>query len=447
MTEEEKKPSEAKPKKVSLTTWIMTGMIVVLAAALIGILLYLKNQPQPVRGVVPIKEIGKLDPNSENWGINFPNQWSSLQKTETNNTRTTYGGSVPFSKLEDDPRLVELFAGYGFGIDYNEERGHLNSLTDVRATKRITETTPGTCYSCKSANNPELWDKMGMLEYDKTPFAELGKQITQPIGCVNCHDAETMKLVVTNPALEEALIEQGKDWKTFTRQEMRTVVCANCHVEYYFKGDEKYLTFPWEKGTKIENIVEYYDEYGFKDWEHPVSKTPMLKAQHPEYEFYTADSTHFKAGVACADCHMPYTRDGAAKFSNHNVQSPLLNAEAACGQCHTDVNFVVERVKIIQDSVRVTMDTTQDALIAAINAIGAASKTANVDQALLTEARSLHRQSQMMWDFIAAENSMGFHNSQEALRILAKSADIARQAQLLAIQAAGTPDILQGSSQ
>lgn len=447
MTEEAKKLSEEKPKKGSKTTWLLTGIIVVLAAALIGVMLYLKNQPQPVRGVVPIKEIAPLDPNSENWGINFPNQWSSLQKTETNNARTTYGGSDPFSRLEDDPRLVELFAGYGFSKDYNEDRGHLNSLTDVRATKRITETTPGTCYSCKSANNPELWAKMGMLEYDKTPFAELGKQITQPIGCANCHDAETMKLVVTNPALEEALVAQGKDWRTFTRQEMRTVVCANCHVEYYFVGDEKYLTFPWSNGTKIEEIIAHYEEYGFKDWEHPVSKTPMLKAQHPEYELYTADSTHYKAGVACADCHMPYTRDGAAKYSSHDVHSPLFNPEAACGQCHTDVGVVVERVKIIQDSVRATMDTTQDALIAAINAIGAAGEKPNVDQALLTEARSLHRQSQMMWDFIAAENSMGFHNSQEALRILAKSADLARQAQLLAIQAAGTPDVLQGGSQ
>ncbi|OGO36614.1 MAG: cytochrome c-552 [Chloroflexi bacterium RBG_16_57_11] len=447
MTEEENKIIEEKPKKGSKTVWLLTGIIIVLAVALIGVMLYLKNQPQPTRGVAPIIEIADLDPNSDNWGVNFPNQYSSLQKTETNNTRTTYGGSDPYSRLEQDPRLVELFAGYGFSKDYNEERGHLNSLTDVRATKRVNETTPGTCYSCKSANNPQLWDKMGMLEYDKTPFADLGKQITQPIGCANCHDAETMKLVVTNPALEEALVAQGKDWKTFTRQEMRTVVCANCHVEYYFKGDEKYLTFPWEKGTQIENIVEYYDEYDFKDWEHPESKTPMLKAQHPEYEFYTADSTHFKAGVACADCHMPYTRDGAAKFSNHDVHSPLLNPEAACGQCHTDLAYVVERVKIIQDDVRLTMDTTEDALVAAISSIKAAAETPNVDQALLTEARSLHRQSQMMWDFIAAENSMGFHNSQEALRILAKSTDLARQAQLKTIQAAGTPDVLQGSSQ
>jgi nitrite reductase (cytochrome c-552) len=432
---------EAKPKQPKLI-WVLTGIIVLLAVGLIGVLLFLKNQPQPTRGVVPLQEISPMDPNSANWGVNFPNQYSTLLKTETNNTRTAFGGSYPFSKLEADPRLVTLFAGMAFSKDYNEERGHMNSLTDVRATKRVNETTAGTCYSCKSANNPQLWDKLGPAEFYKTPFMELGKQITQPIGCANCHEANTMKLIVTNPALEEALEAQGKDWRSFTRQEMRTVVCANCHVEYYFKGEGKYLTFPWQNGTKIEEIIAYYEEEGFKDWEYPDAKTPMLKAQHPEYEFYTQDSTHYKAGVACADCHMPYTRDGAAKFSSHDVHSPLLRPEAACGQCHTDVEYVVGRVATIQAQVNERLLATEDAIIEAINAITAAAASPDVDTAKLDEARSLHRQAQMMWDFIAAENSMGFHNPEEALRILGKSTDLARQAQLKAIQAAGTADIL-----
>ena len=182
--------------------------------------------------------------------------------------------------------MIQLFAGYPFSIDYNEERGHMNSLTDVRATKRVNEKTPGTCYSCKSSNNPGLWDSMGAADFFKTPFAELGKQITEPIGCANCHEANTMRLIVTNPAFEEALVAQGLDWRTFTRQEMRTVVCGNCHVEYYFKGDGKYLTFPWENGRRIENISEYYQEEGFKDWDHADSGAPMIKMQHPEFEIY-----------------------------------------------------------------------------------------------------------------------------------------------------------------
>jgi nitrite reductase (cytochrome c-552) len=286
---------------------------------------------------------------------------------------------------------------------------------------------------------------MGMAEFDKTLFKDLGTKITEPIGCANCHEANTMKLVVTNPALEEALQAQGKDWRTFTRQEMRTVVCANCHVEYYFAGEGKYLTFPWSGGTRIENIADYYAASGFKDWEHPQSGTPMIKMQHPEYELFTADSTHYKAGVSCADCHMPYTRDGAAKFSTHDVHSPLIgdSAEVACGACHTNVAYVTGRVAEIQGQVRKTMDATEDALVSAIHAIEAAAAVPAVDVALLDEARDLHRQSQLRWDFIAAENSMGFHNPEEALRILANATDLARQAELKAVQAAGTTDIIQ----
>jgi len=255
-------------KKLSASALITIGIILVLAGGLVGTLLYMKSQPEPVRGIAPLIEISAREPDSSQWGLNFPNQYSTLLLTEGNNTPTVYGGSDPFSKLEVDPRLITLFAGYSFSIEYNEERGHMNSLVDVRSTARINETTPGTCYSCKSSNNPQLWEEMGMAEYDATPFSELGAHITNPIGCANCHEANTMRLAVTNPALEEALEEQGLDWTTFTRQEMRSLVCANCHVEYYFAGKGKYLTFPWENGTNIDQIAAYYAEINFSDWTH-----------------------------------------------------------------------------------------------------------------------------------------------------------------------------------
>ncbi|MBN2149397.1 MAG: ammonia-forming cytochrome c nitrite reductase subunit c552 [Anaerolineales bacterium] len=428
--------------KLSASVIVTIGIILILAAALIGTLLYMRSQPPPARAIPALIEIAPLEPNSAKWGVNFPNQYSTLLLTEGNNTRTDYGGSEPYSKLEADPRLLILFAGYTFGIDYDEERGHMNSLVDVRATGRVNETTPGTCYSCKSSINPQMYDDMGMAAFDATPFAELGPQITTAIGCANCHEANTMRLVVTNPALKEALEAQGLDWEEFTRQEMRTVVCANCHVEYYFAGDGKYLTFPWANGTNIDEIAAYYEEEDFSDWTHPDSGTPMIKMQHPDYEMYTADSTHYAAGVACADCHMPYTSDGAAKFSTHNVMSPLLNAEAACGTCHVDVGYVTTRVSIIQALTYATMIATEDAIVAAIDTIKLASETSGADPDLLTEARTLHREAQLRWDFIAAENSMGFHNPEEVLRILAAATDLARQAQLKAVEAAGTTSIL-----
>ena len=430
-------------------TFILVGTVVVLAAVLVGVLAFMKNQPPQQRAFQPVVDIKPMEPDSSIWGQNFPNQWSSFQKTATNSVDTTYGGSSQFSWLKRDPRQVILFEGYPFSKDYNDDRGHANALTDVQKTKRLnlshddeTKTTHATCYSCKSSNNPSLWAKMGMAAYDKMFFDQMTPRIDYSIGCANCHEAGTMRLIVTNPALEEALKAQGKDWRTFTRQEMRTVVCANCHVEYYFKGDGKYLTFPWAKGTNIDQIISYYEESGFKDWEYPDTKTPMLKAQHPEYEFFTADSTHYKAGVACADCHMPYVSEGASKYSSHDVHSPLLNPEAACGQCHTDTEYVIRRVNLIQDQVHATKQNTEDALIDAINAIKGAAANPNADAALLDQARKLHRKAQFMWDFVSAENSTGFHNPEYALKILAESTNLARQAQMLAAQSINDMSLL-----
>ncbi len=421
-----------KPKLKFSPVLILSGVVVILAAGVFALLLFIKNQPATRRGVQPLTTLPAMEPDIAKWGVDFPNQYSTYLITGSNNTQTTYGGSALVDKLKADPRLVKLFAGYSFSKQYNEDRGHMNSLIDVRATLRINDQTPGTCYSCKSSDNPQLWADMGMATFDKTPFKDLGLQIQNPIGCANCHEANTMRLIVTNPALEAALAAQGKDWRTFTRQEMRSVVCANCHVEYYFAGEGKLLTFPWKDGTTIDQIEQYYSEIKFTDWTHPESGAQLLKMQHPDYELYTAGSTHYQAGVSCADCHMPYLRQGAAKFSSHNVMSPLENPAQSCGACHTDVDFAVERVKAIQQQVAGTQASAEEALVAAIDAIKKASNQPDADPAMLASARDLHRSAQMRWDFIAAENSMGFHNPEEALRILASATDLARQAQVKA---------------
>lgn len=431
------------------TTFILAGLVLVLAAVLIGVLTYIRSHPVQQRATEPLVKIAAMEPDSAVWGVNFPNQYDTMMKTKTNNVDTTYGGSSEFSWLERDPRQKILFAGMPFSKDYNDDRGHANALTDVEKTKRLNldvsnpARTPGTCYSCKSSSNPGLWAEMGMEAYDAMSFVELGDHVTESIGCANCHDAETMRLIVTNPALEEALERQGKDWRTFTRQEMRTVVCANCHVEYYFKGDGKYLTFPWDNGTRAEDMIKFYEEVGFKDWTYPETDTPMLKAQHPEFEFFTAGSTHYNAGVSCADCHMPYVRDGAGKYSTHDVKSPLLDPEPACGQCHTNVEYVVNRVNQIQQQVASTKIATEDAIIDAINAIKLANANPNADVELLDQARKLHREAQFMWDYISAENSTGFHNPEYALELLAKSTNLARQAQMLAAQSVNDMSLLE----
>ena len=421
---------------------ILLGIILVLAVILAGLLLFLKNQPPQQRVVVPIATVQSLEADSSIWGMNYPNEYSSLIQTANNNKPTTYGGSEQNSYLLDDPRLVLLFMGYSFSKDYNQPRGHENTLIDVRATKRVTATTHATCYSCKSSDNPGLWAQMGMEAYDAQMFSDMTPEINNPIGCANCHQAGSMRLVITNPAVQDAFQSEGLDWLTFTRQQMRSAVCANCHVTYYFTGDNKVLTVPWANGIRVEDIILYEDSANFSDWIYPETGTPVMKARHPDYELFTAASTHYQAGVSCADCHMPYVRDGAMKYSSHNIMSPLLDPHQSCGQCHTDVDVALARVSVIQDKVYLAKIDTEDALIDAITAIKAATAKPASDSVLLDEARTLHRHAQFMWDFISSANSMGFHNPDEALRILRNSTDLARQAQMKAAQSADDPSLL-----
>jgi nitrite reductase (cytochrome c-552) len=423
-------------------TLVLGGLSVVLAVALVVVLLVTAGQAPPDRGFQPLVDISRLEPDPKVWSVNFPRQYDTWLRTQEQQA-TAWGGSEPYSKLERDPRLVKLFAGYPFSKDYNEERGHYWSVTDVSTTGRAP--TAGTCWTCKSAVVPGLMEQMTPATFYATSFQDLASHFSEdkPISCADCHDSATMALVITRPAFREAMERQGIDLSQATRQEMRTYVCGQCHVEYYFAGEGRYLTFPWANGTRFDDMETYYDELSvngepFKDWVHPDSGAPLIKAQHPEFEFFTANSTHFAAGVSCADCHMPYARDGATKYSSHFVASPLKYAEQACGQCHTDVQYVTNRVATIQGQVMAHMDRTEDALVAAIDAIAQAAQHTGVNQALLTEARQLHRRAQFRWDFIAAENSAGFHNPEEALRLLGEAIDYARQAERKALEASIT---------
>jgi nitrite reductase (cytochrome c-552) len=223
-----------------------------------------------------------------------------------------------------------------------------------------------------------------------------------------------------------------------TRQEMRAYVCGQCHVEYYFKGPDKRLTYPWDKGLRADEILSYYEEEGFKDWTHSESGAPTLKAQHPEFEMWN-QGVHARAGVACADCHMPYQRTGAMKISDHHVRSPLLNINRACQTCHRwSEDELRNRVHTIQDRTYEVRNIAMDALIALISDIKSA-KSAGASDGDLELARRHQRRGQFLLDFIEAENSMGFHADQEAVRVLALSLDETRRGQAALSDGKTTP--------
>lgn len=373
----------------------------------------------------------ELDPAV--WGQNFPVQYEMFSRTEEDTVATTFGGSVPYSRLERYPSLLRLWAGYAFTLEHNEERGHFYALTDQLESERVLQRNqPGACANCHAAETPLLIAAMGWEEFNHTPYNELSADLHTGSSCHDCHNAETMELTITRPAFVNAMATRGIDVAEATHQEMRTYVCAQCHVEYYFAGEDKILTFPWSEGLAIENIEQYYINNGHIDWTHTESNSPLLKMQHPEFEMYSS-GIHSDSGVACADCHMPYTRVGSVKYSDHWLRSPLTNVSAACQTCHNvEEDELINRVIEIQTITSNLLHDTEEALIGAIDAIVVA-QTAGATDEQLEAARTLHRSAQMRWDFVSSENSTGFHSPQEAARILAEAIDLARQAQIAAI--------------
>ncbi len=379
------------------------------------------------------------------------------------------------SKLESNPRLKTMFKGYAFAIDYRERRGHAFMLDDQRDTERVKQRPqPGACLNCHASNvvayreaglehgaagalSDPLHSETGLEQLfagwehvNQLSYADATALVSHPVTCLDCHDPDSMRLRITRPAFMEGIaalaasneplphlpsIEKWRRGNRATpydanelagRQEMRSLSCAQCHVEYYFKGDQKRLTFPWLRGLKMEQMEAYYDEVDWADWTHADSGTRVLKAQHPEFELWS-QGIHARSGVSCADCHMPYMREGAMKFTDHQVQTPMAHVNLSCQTCHNYTESEIQsRVDQIQSRTKAHLDRAEIAVVELILAIRDAREAGATD-AELQSARALHRKAQWRADFINAENSMGFHAPAESLRIIGEAIDYARQ--------------------
>lgn len=406
-----------------------------------------------------VVDIGPLEEDPAVWGKNFPNQYDSYLRT-VDQIRTKHGGSesiprtpdkadrrdhVAQDKLKEDPRLVTMWDGYAFSVDFREERGHAYMLEDQIFTKRQDVVKqPGACLNCHASTYVLMMDlghgdlKKGFDVMNKTPYKEIVKHAKHQVSCIDCHDPQSMQLRVTRPAFIEGIknykATQGiKDYdvnKMATRNEMRGFVCGQCHVEYYFNGPEKTLTFPWNKGIKGDEILSYYQENKHKDWIHKQTGAPVLKAQHPEFEMWN-QGVHAKSGVTCVDCHMPYERVGAMKVTSHNVRSPLLNINRSCQTCHHQPeNELQEKVQLIQGRHLEMRNEVMDALMTFIKNLKEAREK-KFSEKKITAAQNLQREAQFLMDFVEAENSAGFHAPQEAARLMVKALNKIRQGELV----------------
>lgn len=503
-----------------LAIFLTATVAVAIVALLINITTRKQEERTPFARLVEVSEVS-TDPAP--WAVNWPRQHDSYVRT-VDVTRTRYGGSsaIPEQKLDKDPWLRRLYAGYAFSIDYRERRGHAYMLYDQVHTERVTKRPqPGACLHCHASVAP-TWRRLGLeamgqphgsaelaasfnwpavmrgFELMSTmPYAEAyaalletpdgtpgeraplspGGSPTQntgqphesvmtgeahPVSCVDCHDPNTMAIRVTRPGFVKgiAALAAGEAPVPFSpsiarwregarrepynpnaeasRQEMRTFVCAQCHVEYYC-GPKTTLFFPWNEGLRADDIESHYskttfpDGEPFYDWKHGETGALVYKAQHPEFELWS-QGIHARAGVACADCHMPYVREGAMKVSDHWVRSPLLMINRSCQTCHNVPEAeLLARVETIQSRTHALLGRAAEALTDMLDAIRAA-KAAGAQPSDLEPLYALQRSAQWRIDFISSENSMGFHADQEAARVLAEAIDYARRAQARAVE-------------
>lgn len=463
------------------------------AAALLGC----SDAREPLAPVYKTK-LAKNELRNSAFKDEFPQQYATYLRNNETDSRTAFKADYAFRKNDNvnppkkgfdkaQPYLKNLWLGYPFSWEYNEARGHTYAIHDILEIDRINHYgeqagLPATCWNCKTAKIPS-WvaqygdDKFWSMNFNEFRTVDKVSMDDNTIGCANCHNPENMELIINSVPLAETLERLGTPWQNATRNEMRALVCAQCHVEYYFqeaeftkggqkvKGKSKKPVFPWDLGKDPDQIYEYYNEHGavtmagfegkFQDWQHPVSKTPMIKVQHPEYETWF-NGTHGAAGVTCADCHMPYTRmDGKKKVSNHQWTSPLKSPQGidnACRQCHSDksADYLRARVEYTQQKTYENLLAAQEMSVKAHEAVRLANEYTGQKHAdyanLMIQAKEMVRKGQFFWDYLSAENSVGFHNPAKALDTAMKSLEFSNQAVLYAMQATnyGIAPMLEG---
>lgn len=388
----------------------------------------------------PEIKFSKFEPRNSVWGEVFPREYDTYMKTADTSFKSKYNGSSTVDLLKESPEMVVLWAGYPFSKGYNQGRGHYYALEDVRKSLRhgspvkgTASPLPNTCWTCKSPDVPRLMNEVGVAGFYAGTWESRGAEIVNPIGCADCHDSKTMNLHISRPALVEAFQNRGMDIEKATHQEMRSLVCAQCHVEYYFnkkiQDGVNYLVFPWKNGTVVEEIEKYYDSISFSDWTHSLSRAHMLKAQHPDYEIYLT-GTHASRGVSCADCHMPFISEGGQKFTDHHIQSPLNNVSNSCQVCHREeTEKLITDVYTRQDKIIENRKILEKLLVRChIEAKTAWDKGAKEEQmkSILDDLR----RAQWRWDFAAAGHGNSFHSPVETGRIISGGIALAQDARV-----------------
>lgn len=340
---------------------------------------------------------------AESWKELYPDQYASYLENETNSP-----DSGKHNYLELYPALNTMYKGYAFALGYDEASSHLYTLQSVSETPRTTQKEQSAnCITCKTPQFTAKVNSEGDGVYAQK-FNDMIGEFTEPISCYNCHENTPSSLTVGNKFF---LASMGPDVES-TKAPVEAQVCGQCHNEYYFAAETKVTSNPYEGLAAMtpEAILAYYDDMGFKDWEHPETGAAMIKVQHPEFEtLYGGDQAIMvKNKYNCADCHMGQAEGETGQYTSHSWTSPLENDELIkndCSKCHDDLKGEVAAIQAAEEE-RVTAISVK--IEDMINKIAAQKESMDADK--LAQLQKLHRTAQFYWDFIMVENSEGAHN-------------------------------------
>src|SRR5947207_332603 len=208
------------PVSRRLGLWLYVATILVTAAATYGVVALLMNinqrKEEAKQHYLKLVELNEDSIDPAEWGKNFPREYDGYKRTAENTSRR-HGGSEAISKLDDDPRLRRIFAGYPFSVDYRERRGHAYMLEDQDNTERVKQfKQPGACLHCHASIIPAYRKEGGddvMKGFELVcamPLKDARQLVSHPVSCIDCHDPQTMQLRVTRPGFLNGIKELAK---------------------------------------------------------------------------------------------------------------------------------------------------------------------------------------------------------------------------------------------
>jgi hypothetical protein len=161
----------------------------------------------------------------------------------------------------------------------------------------------------------------------------------------------------------------------------------------------------------------------------------LIKTQHPEAEVFWS-SKMYTEGATCTDCHTTrITRPDGSRYTSHWFASPIKWVDAGyngqtvtpCAKCHTTMIGVQAKalIKSNQDNFFAAQEKAQVALVNSLKFIDSI-KNDPAQAATRAAAVENHKKAHLRWEYYAqGENSMGFHNTTEAVKEMANAVALA----------------------